>query len=88
MNRLMSTTQELDFYVSKFTATGLTGPCNWYRTREVNWEEEKALSAENSKGLKQPTLFVQCLNDNILIPEMSTGMEDKILAVATAGHEK
>lgn len=49
-----------------------------YRTRKVNWEDDKAMSAEARKGLKQPTLFIQALNDNILIPEMSKGMEAKI----------
>lgn len=36
------------------------------------------MSTENRHGLKQPVLFIQALGDNILIPAMSRGMEDKI----------
>ncbi|KAK5135541.1 hypothetical protein LTR08_005176 [Meristemomyces frigidus] len=70
--------EELTYYVAQFALSGLHGPCNWYRTRRVNWEEDRALPAENRAGLKQPTLFIQCLNDSILKPEMSEGMEAKI----------
>jgi len=70
--------EELEYYVQRFTATGMNGPCNWYRTRLVNWESEKAMPAEARKGVKQPTLFLQALADGVLRPEMSRGMEDKI----------
>ena len=36
------------------------------------------MSAENRRGIKQPTLFIQCLDDFILKPEMSKGMEKSI----------
>lgn len=70
--------EELDYYVEQFSRNGVNGPCNWYRTRKVNWESEKAMSAEQRKGVKQPTLFIQALADSILKPEMSRGMEEKI----------
>ncbi|KXL49052.1 hypothetical protein M433DRAFT_147658 [Acidomyces richmondensis BFW] len=70
--------EELDFYVAEFTKNGMNGPCNWYRTRKINWEEEKSMPAANRKGLSQPTLFIQALGDNILIPSMSRGMEERI----------
>jgi len=77
-NRANNVPQELDFYVSEFTKNGMNGPCNWYRTRKINWEEEKSMPAANRKGLSQPTLFIQALGDNILIPSMSRGMEEHI----------
>lgn len=58
--------------------TGLEGPCNWYRTRRVNFEDEKDLPAEQRKGVSQPTLFIQALRDNILTPELAKGMEKAI----------
>jgi soluble epoxide hydrolase / lipid-phosphate phosphatase len=70
--------QELDFYVQQFTKNGINGPCNWYRTRRLNWEEEQSMPAENRAGLQQSVLFIQALGDHILIPEMSKGMEEKI----------
>ncbi|KAK5128039.1 hypothetical protein LTR85_005156 [Meristemomyces frigidus] len=82
--------EELDYYVAQFSKTGLNGPCNWYRTRKANWEDEKAMPAEGKNGLKQPTLFIQALHDNILLPEMSKGMEAKIPSLTRgevkAGH--
>lgn len=71
-------TQEMDYYTAQFTTTGLHGPCNWYRTRKLNWEEEKALISSGRTGIQQPTLFIQALYDNILKPGMSAGMEKSI----------
>ena len=36
------------------------------------------MSAEQRKGVKQPTLFIQALGDSILKPEMSKNMERAI----------
>jgi soluble epoxide hydrolase/lipid-phosphate phosphatase len=56
----------------------MRGPCNWYRTRKINFEDEKALPEAQRKHIAQPVLFVQALHDDILIPKMSAGMEDVI----------
>ncbi|KAF2768134.1 alpha/beta-hydrolase [Teratosphaeria nubilosa] len=77
MTPLMSE-EELDFYVDSFTRNGLEGPCNWYRTRRINFEDELRMPVEDRKGIQQPVLFIQALRDAILIPEMSRGMEDRI----------
>ena len=71
-------TQEIDFYVKEFSKNGVNGPCNWYRTREVNFEDEKDLPAEQRKGVQQPTLFIQALRDSILTPELAKGMDRAI----------
>ena len=70
--------EEMGYYVQRFAVTGINGACNWYRTRRVNYESEKAMPAEAKKGVKQPTLFIQALGDTVLKPEMSKGMEEKI----------
>lgn len=32
---------EMDYYVQEYSRHGLHGPLNWYRTREVNWQDER-----------------------------------------------
>jgi len=68
--KLMSK-KEMDYYVDQYSRTGLHGPLNWYRTRKVNWEEERALS---KLTIDIPTLFVQATKDTVLKPEMSASM--------------
>ncbi|KAF2858209.1 epoxide hydrolase-like protein [Piedraia hortae CBS 480.64] len=68
--------EEFEFYVSEFLRNGLEGPCNWYRTRRLNFEQEKPL--QNKDHVSQPTLFIQALQDNILTPELSKGMDERI----------
>jgi len=45
---------------------------NWYRTRELNYKEELTLEKTT---IDVPVLFVQALNDTVLTPELSRGME-------------
>ena len=64
--------------MKEFTRNGVNGPCNWYRTRKLNYEDDLQLSAASKAGLQQPVLFVQALLDSVLRPEMSKGMEKAI----------
>ncbi|WPH02972.1 Hypothetical protein R9X50_00584400 [Acrodontium crateriforme] len=74
--------EELDYYVAEWSRNGVHGPCNWYRTRRVNYEEELELPENCKNGssnqITQPVLFIQCLDDHILIPKLSAGMESQI----------
>jgi len=49
-------------------------PVNWYRTRRVNFEEDKGLIGKEK--VTQPVLFIQATYDSVLKPEMSKSMED------------
>lgn len=62
---------------------GINGPCNWYRTRKVNFEDEKNLPADQRKGIKQPTLFIQATKDNVLTPDLARGMSKAIPNLST-----
>lgn len=64
---------------------GLEGPCNWYRTRKVNFEDDVHMPAEQKKGVQQPTLFIQALRDNVLTPDLAKGM-DKAIPNLTTGE--
>ncbi|KAK0865956.1 hypothetical protein LTS02_005050 [Friedmanniomyces endolithicus] len=70
--------EEMDYYVKQFLKNGIHGPCNWYRTRKLNHEDDQQLPAAAKSGVKQPVLFNQALHDNVLKPEMSKGMERSI----------
>lgn len=66
---------EMAYYSQQYARNGVHGPTNWYRTRQLNFEDELELE---QKTVSQPTLFVQALDDNVLTPEMSVGMEKYI----------
>lgn len=68
--------EELAFYVEKYKRNGMTGPTNWYRTGELNFEDEKEL-AESGKEVRfeMPTLFITATKDAALPPALSQGME-------------
>ncbi|EME84058.1 uncharacterized protein MYCFIDRAFT_202874 [Pseudocercospora fijiensis CIRAD86] len=82
--------EELEYYVKEFLKNGINGPCNWYRTRKINFEDELGLEPERKKAVKQPTLYILATKDAILTREMSRGMEKAIpnltRAEVDAGH--
>ena len=67
--------EEIEFYVQQYTRNGIHGPCNWYRNRKANFEDDKQLSRCT---VKQPTLFILATRDNILTRDLASGMEDYI----------
>jgi Predicted hydrolases or acyltransferases (alpha/beta hydrolase superfamily) len=46
---------EVDFLVAELEHTGLTGPLNYYRTLDLNWE---VLEEYESRPLTVPALFI------------------------------
>lgn len=55
--------KDLQYYTDNFTRTGLTGPLNWYRNLDRNWELMKPF--EGAK-ITHPTLFVAGELDPVL----------------------
>ncbi|KAG4438667.1 hypothetical protein IFR05_005848 [Cadophora sp. M221] len=80
------TKEEVDFYVKQYAIKGMHGPLNWYRTQQLNFEDEKEL-AEKMEGFKfdMPTLYIGGTKDAALPPAMSTGM-DKFFRSLTRGE--
>ncbi|EKD12985.1 epoxide hydrolase [Drepanopeziza brunnea f. sp. 'multigermtubi' MB_m1] len=78
--------EEMDFYVERYALKGIRGPLNWYRTQELNFEDEKLMAAE-MEGFKFdiPTLFIAGARDEALPPSMSVGM-DKWFRSLTRGE--
>lgn len=73
------TEDELDYYAAEFSRSGLHGPFNWYRTREVNWEDEYAHffrfgEVEHPPRVEQEVLFVLAKRDGALKSELAKAM--------------
>ncbi|KAA8648145.1 hypothetical protein EYZ11_002689 [Aspergillus tanneri] len=67
--------EELEYYATEFARHGLRGPCNWYRTREINYKEELAIL---DRRITAPVLFIQALKDAALPPHYGRGMTKTI----------
>lgn len=82
--------EELDYYAEAFSRNGLRGPLNWYRTRELNFKDEKVLANVKDLKIKCPVLFVMAKKDQALPPSMSRGMgksfRDLTVAEVDSGH--
>jgi pimeloyl-ACP methyl ester carboxylesterase len=57
------TQDEIDHYVAEFTRTGFTGPLNWYRNFDRNWELTENTPAST---ISVPTLFIAGTADPVL----------------------
>ena len=55
---------ELDHFVEEFTRTGFTGPINWYRNFDRNWELTPQLADAH---VEVPSLFIGGARDPVLI---------------------
>jgi soluble epoxide hydrolase/lipid-phosphate phosphatase len=64
--------EDLRIYCEAFRRGGLTGPLNYYRNIDRNWETTAHLDA---KQVLCPALMVCAEKDPILKPEMADGME-------------
>jgi len=63
---------EFRVYVEAFRKGGLTGPLNFYRNIDRNWEQAAPLEG---KQVLCPALMVMAEKDPVLRPELTAGME-------------
>ena len=80
---------EFDHYVQEFTRTGFSGPLNWYRNLDRNWE---LLATPASATITAPALFIGGSADPVLsfmdasrATEVATGHYRELL-IDGAGH--
>ncbi|KXJ94474.1 Alpha/Beta hydrolase protein [Microdochium bolleyi] len=74
----MVSREVMDFYVQEFARSGLHGPCNWYRTRVVNGEDELPLAkkaGEQPDKFTQPAMVVMAEMDAALPPRLLKGQD-------------
>ncbi len=62
---------EIAVYTEAFTRSGFTGPINWYRNFDRNWE----LSADLPQKVEVPSLMICAADDFALPPAMAMGMD-------------
>jgi soluble epoxide hydrolase/lipid-phosphate phosphatase len=67
--------EELEYYVERYARNGIGPPLNWYKTRELNFRDEKDLAKVKDLKIRAPTLFVPAKNDTAIPPSMARGME-------------
>ncbi|CAI0643731.1 unnamed protein product [Colletotrichum noveboracense] len=72
------TAEEMDYYVENYVSDPFNRTLNWYRTGELNWQDELALVPANASytaKYTQPALYIGGSLDTALPPVLSTGME-------------
>jgi epoxide hydrolase A/B len=83
------TEEDLDYYASEFARTGFTGPLNWYRNFDRNWELSEAQAGAH---VTVPALFVSGDRDPVrkMAPaDVMDGWMDDLrgsIIVPDAGH--
>ncbi|KAJ8122167.1 hypothetical protein ONZ43_g1572 [Nemania bipapillata] len=70
----LMTKEMTDFYVEQFSRHGLRGPCNWYRTRELNSADEEVLVDPNFQ-FSMPAMLLMADKDAALPTWMAAGQE-------------
>ncbi|KAI1374605.1 epoxide hydrolase [Hypoxylon crocopeplum] len=65
----------IDFYVQEYSRHGMHGPCNWYRTRDLNGEDDLELAKDSDFKFKMPAMLIMAEKDNALPPHLAEGQE-------------
>ncbi|RIB15783.1 Alpha/Beta hydrolase protein [Gigaspora rosea] len=66
----LMTQKELDYYISQYKAHGFHGGLNWYKTRKINFQDEKGAR----KQIDHPALMIVPGKDIYITPNMSNDM--------------
>ncbi|KAM9316361.1 bifunctional epoxide hydrolase 2 [Gastrophryne carolinensis] len=76
---------DLQYYVTQFKKSGFRGPLNWYRNMDRTWEWTKIA---HKWKIQVPSLMVTAGKDPVLLPVMTTGMENRIPNLTRAHIEE
>ncbi|KAI1167975.1 Alpha/Beta hydrolase protein [Nemania serpens] len=69
----------VDFYVQEYSRHGLHGPCNWYRTRELNGDDEAEIAGDSFR-FPIPAMLLMADQDAALPSWMATGQAQHFAA--------
>ena len=72
--------QDLDYYVSEFTAAGFRGGVNYYRNMDRNWEITPELTG---KTIPQPVMFIAGTEDIVIKGATAESLTTQMKRVAT-----
>ncbi|KAK4106498.1 alpha/beta-hydrolase [Parathielavia hyrcaniae] len=82
--------EEVEYYVDEYARKGMGGPLCWYKTTEVNYEEERELLKEGRIRVTVPSLMVVAKRDAALPPALSANMgkwfDNLVTREVDAGH--
>ncbi|BFZ56441.1 hypothetical protein PYCC9005_003487 [Savitreella phatthalungensis] len=77
--------EEIEVYVEQYYNQGPQASTNWYRTRQLNYEDEtRDFPKDKDLKIECPVLFIATMLDPVLKPEMSLGMEKYIPKLSRA----
>ncbi|KAI0881872.1 epoxide hydrolase [Annulohypoxylon maeteangense] len=82
----------IDFYVQEHSRNGFHGPCNWYRTRTLNADDDLELAKRPDPRVTIPAMLVMAEKDAALPPRLAEGQDKLFTAglksevVSNAGH--
>ncbi|KAI1212273.1 epoxide hydrolase [Annulohypoxylon truncatum] len=65
----------IDFYVQEHSRHGFRGPCNWYRTRTLNAEDDLELAKNPDPRINVPAMLIMAEKDAALPPRLAQGQE-------------
>lgn len=65
---------ELEVYTRAFSASGFTGPINWYRNFKHNWKTTRGVD----QTIRMPTLFVGATEEIFASPKQVAAMDKNI----------
>ncbi|CAJ2506043.1 Uu.00g001730.m01.CDS01 [Anthostomella pinea] len=66
----------VEHYVREYSRNGLHGPCNWYRTRELNADDEVPIAGDDRfKRFAMPAMLIMAELDAALPPWLADGQE-------------
>jgi len=87
-NQSFITEDTVKVFADAFRKGGITGPLNYYRNIDRNWETTADLEG---RKVTMPALMICAENDPVLLPEMTDGMENHVLnltkhVVRDCGH--
>ncbi|KAI1772421.1 epoxide hydrolase [Hypoxylon cercidicola] len=72
----LATPEIIDYYVQEYTRHGMNGPCNWYKTRSLNGDDELVLAKEIPDfKFKLPAMLIMADKDAALPPHLAEGQE-------------
>ncbi|KAI1384630.1 epoxide hydrolase [Hypoxylon trugodes] len=66
---------DIDHYVKEHSRHGFNGPFNWYRTRDLNGDDDVALAKDTEFKIKIPAALVMAEKDKALPPRLADGQE-------------
>lgn len=90
LGRMILDKERLEHYVTVFRSRGMEGPLSWYRTREINWQEDRELT---SKTLPEslPAMLIMPRDDVAVPPALGKTMKKhvpqvELVEIAGSGH--